>query len=438
MIKTVRLTAIAVLLIFSTVTLSHAQEDGGDPLKYRKWRVTLINPLGTNGVDALDYTAKYSINILGGAHGGLDGAEIGGFFNYTRHYSAGMQLAGFANISSGRMEGLQIAGFMNGSSRAMSGLQISGFANLAGRSVSGLQVSGFVNGSRASMDGLLVTGGLNLAGTSASGLHVAGIGTLAGQHIDGLIISGVLTASKGSLSGLAVSGVLNSSQSMDGLAAAGILNLSKRMSGLQAAPINIAETASGVQIGLINLAREFEGAPVGLISLYGNGRKNVDFRFSDGGFTDIGINLGTYRVYNMLFAGYNPLLTRDVYRVGVAVGMEKPLSDAFRNMTDSSLFINQELSYTHHIEGSWSWDKNGIWSYKYLLGKRFGNGLSLYAGPTFNLQIVRTSIEGANEYTWYSFWSPSGHGRDYRFWVGFTTGIRIFKQEVVPSSISQW
>ncbi|MDX1591220.1 MAG: hypothetical protein R3283_04620 [Balneolaceae bacterium] len=435
--KSLCLAVIAALLIICYVIPIQAQ-DSGDPLKFRKWRVTLINPLGTNGVDAMDYTAKYSINILGGAHGGLDGAEIGGLFNYTRYYSSGVQLAGFANLTSGTMDGIQIAGFVNGSANAMSGMQLSGFANLAGGSASGLQVSGFINGSRENLDGLFVTGGLNISGDNTSGLYVSGIGTIAGQNIDGMSISGVLTASRGSISGFAVSGVLNSSQVMDGFSAAGLINLSKSMSGLQAAPINIAQTASGMQIGLINFASEFEGLPVGLISLYGNGRKNVDFRFSDGGFTDIGLNLGTYRVYNMLFAGYNPLLDRDVYRVGVAIGMERRMSDVFRKMSDTDWFINQEISYAHHIEGSWSWDKNGIWSYKYLLGKRYGNGFSLYAGPTLNMQIVRTSIEGANEYTWYSFWSPSGHGRDYRFWVGFTAGVRIFKQETVPSSRSGW
>ena len=437
MIKSLCSAVFAALLVLSCINPIQAQNNG-EPLKYRKWRVTLINPLSTNGVEAMDYTAKYSINILGGAHGGLDGVELGGLFNYTRHYSAGVQLAGFANLTSGTMDGIQLAGFLNGSEQAMSGMQLSGVANLAGGSASGLQVSGFINGSRENQDGLFVTGGLNISGDNTSGLYVAGIGTIAGQNIDGMSVSGVLTASKGSISGFAVSGVLNSSRIMDGFSAAGLFNLSKSMSGLQAAPINIAQTASGMQIGLINFAKEFEGLPVGLISLYGNGRKNVDFRFSDAGFTDIAINLGTYRVYNMLFAGYNPLFDRDVYRVGVAVGMEKPMSDVFRKLDDSSLFINQEISYAHHLEGSWSWDKNGIWSYKYLLGKRFGNGFSLYAGPTLNMQIVRTSIEGANEYTWYSLWSPSGHGRDYRFWVGFTAGVRIFKQEVVPSSRSGW
>ena len=426
------------LLIFLSSEFVLLAQDAGDPLKYRKWRVTLINPLSTNGLDAMDYTTKDSINILGGAHVGLDGVEFGGLFNYNRYYASGIQLAGFANLSTGPMEGVQIAGFLNGSKDDLSGLQISGFANLAERSASGLQVSGFINGSRDGLDGLFVAGGLNITERNASGLYAAGIGNIAGQNLDGMIISGVFTASKGSISGFAVSGISNSSQTMDGLAAAGLLNVSRKMSGMQAAPINIARSASGVQIGLINLAREFEGAPVGLISLYGNGRKNVDVRFSDAGFTDVGINLGTYRVYNMLFAGYNPFLERDVYRVGVAVGLEKPMSDAFRNVTDSSLFINQEISYAHHFEGSWSWDKNGIWSYKYLLGKRFGNGLSLYGGPSLNMQIVRTSIEGAEDYTWYSLWSPSGHGRDYRFWVGFTAGVRLFKQEVVPSGRSDW
>jgi hypothetical protein len=56
--------------------------------------------------------------------------------------------------------------------------------------------------------------------------------------------------------------------------------------------------------------------------------------------------------------------------------------------------------------------------------------MSLYAGPSFNAQITR--VNEANDYTWYSLWSPEAKGRQYRFWVGFTGGIRLFKQKKLP------
>ncbi|MDR9419230.1 hypothetical protein [Gracilimonas sp.] len=109
------------------------------------------------------------------------------------------------------------------------------------------------------------------------------------------------------------------------------------------------------------------------------------------------------------------------------MGLEKNIQDSFRNWKDESMFVNQEFAVTHQFENEWSKDLNLIYNYKFLLGKRLANGFSIYGGPSFNMQVSR--VNGAEDYSWYSLWSPERKGREYQFWVGFTAGIRLFKQK---------
>lgn len=464
--------------LFLIISLAATAQDFEDELRYRKWRITLLPPISTNGANTTDFSAKYSLNLIAGYHGALDGYEIGALFNYNKFYSYGFQLAGFVNATGGDMAGLNIAGVANYSNEDMTGVQISGLANIskdmlegiqvtAGinyseRGSSGLQAAGIANVSKRDIEGLQAAGlfnftgydisglqaaalfnyagdnveglqatlGFNYAEDGISGLQAAGVANFSNGYIEGLLASGFFNYSKDGASGLLASGGFNISDEIEGLSAAGIGNFARFMQGLQFASVNVAEEAVGLQIGLINVAKEFQGVPVGFLSIYGNGRKNIDVRFSDAGFTEIGITTGTYRVYNSFLFGYNTLLNRDVYRLGFAIGLEKNIQDSFENIVSSTLFVNQEFSIHHHYEGEWSKTKNRIYSYKYLLGSRFGNGLSVYGGPSLNMQVTR--LNNSNDYTWYSLWSPTRKGKQYRFWVGLTVGVRLFHQKNLP------
>lgn len=472
--KLISLGALLAVMIFAP-QYSLAQ-DAKEDLEYRKWRVTLFPPLSTNGVNAIDYTAKYSINFLVGYHGGLDGAEFGGLVNYNKYYANGFQLAGLANVTGGDMAGVNIAGITNISSGDMSGIQIAGISNIAGDNlegiqgagifnyangassglqfagignfakgdiegiqgagivnaswgnISGLQVASVANIARNSVEGLQVSGAVNVAGDNLSGLQVSSAANIALGDIEGLMVSGGVNIARENASGLLISGGLNFAEKLEGASISGGANIARELTGLQfAGLLNASQKATGLQIGLINVAKEFHGVPIGVISYYGNGRKNIDVRFSDGGFTDIGFTLGTHRVYNSALIGYNTLLDRNVYRIGLAIGLEKNIQDSFENWKNETMYVNQEFAVTHQFEDEWSDDLNLIYSYKFLLGKRFGNGFSVYGGPSINAQVTR--VNGAEDYTWYSAWSPEWKGRDYRFWVGFTAGIRLFKQK---------
>ncbi|MEQ8577647.1 MAG: hypothetical protein RIC57_03165 [Balneola sp.] len=474
--------SIIAILMFSfsaSSLLAQRYENRYGDLEYRKWRLTLINPIGTNGIAAPRYTAKYSINLLGGYHGGLNGLEIGTLYNYNKEYASGFQIAGLVNATSGYAEGVGIAGLINYAGSDLSGIQIAGFgnisksnieglqaagalnyasgdlsglqgsfgANIARGDVEGAQISGLLNISQQTMSGLQITGGANVgldnmeglmisgvfnaAKGDASGLFITGGGNIASDNMEGLMISTLFNVSSEYSSGLMITGGLNYSRYQEGLMISAGANITQEMEGAQFGGfLNYATTATGLQVGIINIASEFEGASVGLLSLYGNGRKNFDVRYSDAGFTDIGITTGTHRVYNMAILGYNTSFDRNVYRFGLGVGLEKNINDSFRKIESEDLFVNQEFTVMHHFEEDWSKKTNLIFSYKYLIGNRFNSGLSLYGGPTYNIQVTR--VNSANDYTWYSLWSPEWNGRKYRMWVGFTVGVRFFKQKNLP------
>lgn len=453
--------------------------DRYNDLEYRKWRITLFTPLGTNGVAAPRYTAKYSINLIGGYHGGLNGLEIGTLYNYNKEYTSGFQIAGLVNATGGYSEGIGIAGLINYASKDMSGIQAAGVGNIsnddleglqaagafnyAGGNISGLQGALGANIAHGSVEGIQVSGLFNLARDQMSGLQVSGGGNVSLHDMEGLMVSGIFNATKGDASGLfitgggnvatrdmqglmisslfnvtteyasglMITGGLNYSRYQEGLMISGGANITQRMDGVQFGGLfNYATKATGVQIGLLNIAKDFEGASVGLFSLYGNGRKNFDVRYSDAGFTDIAITTGTHRVYNMAILGYNTSLDRNVYRVGLGVGLEKNINDSFKKIDSEHLFVNQEFTVLHHFEEDWSKKTNLIFSYKYMVGNRFNSGLSLYGGPSYNIQVTR--VNSANDYTWYSLWDPTWNGRQYRMWVGFTVGVRFFKQKNLP------
>ncbi|MEO1022033.1 MAG: hypothetical protein AAFW89_05765 [Bacteroidota bacterium] len=435
----------SLLLALFSSALSAQQYD--NDLLYRKWRVTLFQPIGTNGTKSLNYTAKRSINLLYGYHGGLEGWEVGVLVNRTKYDVNGVQLAGLANITHDDYNGMGIAGLLNYTDDDVSGFQIAGLSNfnkgnmegmliaggfnISGQSMTGLQAALLGNYSSSYTEGLQASGFLNYSGGQVTGLRASGGFNINKGYSEGLAAAGIANISEGHVSGLYAAGVFNLSPSFEGLAAAGLANISREAEGLQfAMGANITEKAEGLQIAFINIAKEFNGAPIAFLNLYGNGRYNVGTRYSDAGFNDFSLTTGTHRVYNSLIFGTNSSLDRDVYRFGLAVGVEKNIQDSFEKIKSNSLFVNQEFSILHHFEGDWDRTTNLLFSYRYMVGKRFGDYWSVYAGPTLNALVSR--VDAANDYTWYSLWSPTRNGRQYRFWVGFTLGTRLFKQKNLP------
>ena len=446
-------------------------------LEYLKWRVTLLHSVGFNGGNTRGTTAKYSINLIGGIHGGLDGREIGLLYNIEEYYVRGFQLSGGANISGGEMLGMNVAGLTNISQSTMAGLQISGLANLSNNSMSGLQLSGLVNASMKEMTGFHMAGvanisnedlsgmqmsfGLNISNSDLEGLNLAGLlnlanddieglsmaglsnistqdqsglifssfGNISGSSLEGLVLTGGLNLSKDVQSGLIFSGLGNISQEIEGLSISGAMSLSRELNGLAISPLNIQETISGLHIGVFNFAREINGASLGLISWYGNGRKNIDLRYSDGGFIDLGFTTGTHRLYNQLSVGYNPILVNHV-KLGAAAGFVMDARDRFKRISTDDLSITHELAYYEYIGEDFDERNEKQLSYRFLLSKLLNEQVSLYFGPSINLMY--SLDQESDELLWYSPISITIKDKELNAWLGFNLGIRLFKQKMLP------
>lgn len=430
-----------IILLFIPFLVYSQTNTSKDDLLYRQVRITLVPGLGTNGIDAPRYSAKFSLNLLAGYHGGLDGYELG-LVNINQYFSRGLQ-AGLLNASGGEMSGIQFSAFGNLSSGPQSGIQISGMANISGSSIQGIKFGGFGNISSADMHGIQAAGLMNIS-RGMQGLQFAGIGNLsdgemqgiqfsgifniASRSSQGILISGITNISGESTQGIHLSGITNISDESRGIGGAGILNISRTFQGIQFAGVaNIAEEGEGIQIGLVNFADRFRGVPVGLVSYYGNGRKNLDLWFNDGGFTHLGLTFGTHDVYNRPSIGFNPFIPdRNVWSLSWSIGTYRTLDDAWNRPRLRDYFSTHDFTIQRIFDDRWSSTPNAIFSYKYLLGKNITPKTSLYVGPSLNLQVSKQP--GNSEYTWYSITESSRADRDVRFWIGFTAGLRLFGQ----------
>ncbi len=129
--------ALSVALISLTAT---AQGNKEKPSQGSQ--LTFAYPLGTNGVDAKSISNKFSLNVLYGVNGGLNGFEAGGIFNYNLGDLNGVQLAGVANINKERSSGLMWAGCFNLSMNDARGVQFADL-NMATRDFTGFQAGVF-------------------------------------------------------------------------------------------------------------------------------------------------------------------------------------------------------------------------------------------------------------------------------------------------------
>jgi len=127
------------LAFFSSELMAQEEEES----RTTSSQFTFAYPLGTNGYDAKYTSNKFSVNVLYGINGGLDGFEAGGLFNYNSGDVSGMQLAGIANINTEHTSGFMWAGCFNLALDHSRGVQFADI-NVATRDFTGLQ-AGVVN-----------------------------------------------------------------------------------------------------------------------------------------------------------------------------------------------------------------------------------------------------------------------------------------------------
>jgi len=107
---------------------------------------------------------RFSLNLLGGRTGGVDGVEVAGVFNVNQADVRYLQAAGLLNIVGRNVSGFQVAGIGNNVLNNVNGMQVSGLFNSAAH-VTGVQLSGILNVADK-VDGVQITSLINVADSS--------------------------------------------------------------------------------------------------------------------------------------------------------------------------------------------------------------------------------------------------------------------------------
>jgi hypothetical protein len=308
----------------------------------------------------------------------------------------------------------------------LSGMHIAGIANLSQDDLAGLNLAGGFNVTNEDIEGLNLAGIANISNDDIEGLTIAGIANVSAEDQSGLIMSSVANVSGDFMEGLILTGGINAAKKIEGLSVSGVATLSNDLTGLTISPVNIQKTITGLHVGFVNVAEEIDGVSIGLVSWYGNGRKNVDIRYSDSGFLDMGFTTGTHRLYNQISVGFVPQES-NVFKLGGSIGLVFDMRDRFSGISKDNWTVTHELSLYKYMEDKWHRQNTKQFTYRYLISSMPNNQFSIYAGPSLNI-LKEGSVD---DLAWYSVWSPSIKSANYQVWVGFNIGMRLFKQEAV-------
>lgn len=402
---------------------SHAQNE--DNSSKRAFQLTLVTPLGTNGLEARNKTNNFSINILAGYNGGLKGAEFGGLANILKGDMDGVQFAGYANIDLQKGKGFQGSGFINYNHQEFRGVQLSGYANVALASSSGFQGSGFTNVVRGNYNGVQLTGFVNVVTDSIDGFQGAGFANYSKSNTKGQIagfsnfnfsdtrgpqISGFGNINDGCLKGLQLSGFANiNTKELDGAQISGFFNYTKSLKGLQ--------------LGVFNYVDSLEkGVSIGLISFVRNGCHKFEISGNESMYGVLSYKTGTNRFYNIIAVG---ALVRDekiYWGWGYGIGTIVPL----KGRVDLNL---EAISFQVNDDDNWDADRLNLHNrINALVAVRLSDNLTVVGGPSWNV-LVSDVTDGKAINSGYAPWNvfnkTYNNKTNVKMYPGFSVGVRF-------------
>lgn len=111
----------------------------------KAYQFSIIPGVGTHGKMNSQVINHTSINLIGGYSGGVDGFEVGTFFNIVKNDVRHVQLAGLFNTVGGDVSGVQAASVYNDVAGEVKGVQIAGLFNLVKKQIQGFQIATLYN-----------------------------------------------------------------------------------------------------------------------------------------------------------------------------------------------------------------------------------------------------------------------------------------------------
>ena len=343
----------------------------------RMGQVSFVPLLGTNLGASGVIDNRFSLNIIGGYNGGVEGVEIGGVFNIVKTNVWGMQVAGVTNIVSGKTQGFQVAGI----------------SNIIGGKVIGMQVGGIFNHNKGRFIGIQVGGIANLQKDTLIGFQVAGIYNRNEKNMSGLQVAGIRNTTFGKMNGVQIA----------------LINYASQNNGLQLGLINVSDTARGTAIGLFNYVKNGYHP----IEAFGNEVLNVNLAFKTG--MDY-----FYTTYTVGLRYSEP----HIFGVGMGFGTKintwKWLSISF-DLT--ATYIN-ELETTEIYNPAFNLLNRLDLTLDFNLGK-----FSLVAGPAVNFHISQLGFSETGTFITNiavdPFYTEVIDQTQYQSWFGGKVGLRF-------------
>ncbi|MCH5176199.1 MAG: hypothetical protein J1F40_09960 [Prevotellaceae bacterium] len=152
------------MVMFGTMlftTSAYSEETLSEEGKEKNFQLSLVSPIGTNGVSSGQTTNKVSFNIVGGYSFANKIFEFSSVYNVNLNHTSGFQFAGVMNYTNESRKAAQFAGVTNISQSGKTPFQFAGVLNVADK-VTGLQFAGVLNVAD-NVSGLQFTGLVNVA-----------------------------------------------------------------------------------------------------------------------------------------------------------------------------------------------------------------------------------------------------------------------------------
>ncbi len=374
------------ILLFLVFINGISQEDEGSSYRTMPFQVTLVTPLGTNGIQSFRITNRLSFNIVAGTNGGVDGFELGSVLNIISSDVSGVQLSGFGNVVGGPVHAVQVAGFMNINRDEFEGVQASGFINYVYGYSRAIQVAGFANLS-GELKGLQGSGFANFTG-DAEGLQAAGFMNCADN-----------------IKGIQGAGFLNAAEDVRGIQLAGFLNAANKVKGLQIAGfLNICDTIDGIPVAPISIVRK-------------GGYMKFEYWGNETFYMNASLKTGVKKFYTIFSFGYKGIDSD--FNTGAGFGAGTNISITQNNSIDidvNAYYINKYFWRNR--------DYNQLNTLRVSFNHEIAEHFSIFAGPAFNV-LISEFRDSADEIAPSWAFNISDRRNSLRGWFGFNLGFKF-------------
>jgi hypothetical protein len=392
----------------------------------RPVHISFITPISTNGMQSGEVTNIFSLNMIAGYSGGLQGFEVAGFSNVIKGETKGVQLAGFSNTNMGNVDGIQAAGFSNVALGEVNGFQGAGFANVARKDIRAVQIAGFSNTSGTmhlggqfagfsnvcigSANGIQVAGFMNVVKDSIYAMQAAGFANVAGGMPVGGQVAGFANVNRGDANGIQVAGFSNvNTGDIKGAQVSGFLNVAKKVDGLQIAPFNFADSVDN-------------GISIGVFSFIKHGYRTLEIGANETFYANLSFKTGTERFYNVISLGAAAKNNEINWGWGYGLGTMMPVSKKMKlNIEAVSYHVNEDVWFTSRL--------NSLNKLNVAVEYKISDFLTVYGGPTLNVHVSHVYyVEGEETTSSLVGWNVFDRTRNntnVKMYPGFTIGIRL-------------